>query len=182
MRQHHRSFRLTPPSALPVTAGDAASPTLISSASTSYYKRTFPIIWFGFIAFFLCATLGIGISQKQSLVEFVPFIVVPLLLAAFGYGLMKRNVFDLVDEVWDAGSDLIVKNKDQEDRIALKDVVNVNYDRSNPSRVTLMLREPSAFGSEISFAPPYRFFFWSMPPIARDLIARIDATRIQSSE
>jgi hypothetical protein len=182
MRQQHRSFRLTPPSAPLATAGDAASPTLISSASTSYYKRTIPMLWFGFIAFFLCTTLAIGITQNEPVVEFVPFIVVPLLLAAFGYGLMKWNVFDLVNEVWDAGSYLIVKNKDQEERIALKDVVNVNYDRFNSSRVTLVLREPSAFGTEISFAPPFRFCVWSMPPIARDLIQRIDATRVQSSE
>jgi hypothetical protein len=152
MTQHHRSFRLTPLSEPDTKTGDSTSPTRISSESTYFYKRVFPIFWFGFLAFFFCMAIGIGISQKKLAVEFVPFIVIPLLLAAFGYSLMKWIVFDLVDEVWDAGSYLIVKNKGNEERIALKDVINVNYSGfMNPPRVTLLLRESSEFGTEISF-------------------------------
>jgi hypothetical protein len=181
--REHRSFRLTSLSGLPPTAGDATSPIRISSESTFYYKRVFPILWFGFTALFLCMGLGTGIAQKKPVGEFVPFILAPLLLAVFGFGFMKWIVFDLVDEVWDAGSHLIVKNKGKEERIALKDVINVNYiGLMNPPRVTLLLREPSEFGTEISFTPPFRFIHFSMPAIATDLIERINVTRSQSQE
>ena len=181
MREHHRSFRLTPRSGRPSSAGDATSPTRISSESTFYHKRVFPVLWFGFIAIFLCIGLATGIAQNKPVGEFAPIILVPLLLAAFGYALLKTIVFDLVDEVWDAGSHLIVKNKGAEGRIALKDVINVNYvGFMNPPRVTILLREPSEFGTEISFTPPFRFFRFSMPAVARDLIERIDVTRNQS--
>ena len=53
---------------------------------------------------------------------------------------------DLVDEVWDDGNALLVKNRGQEQRIALADIKNVNYSPFvNPPRVTLSLRRPTAF-------------------------------------
>jgi hypothetical protein len=40
---------------------------------------------------------------------------------------MKKLIFDLVDEVWDDGRALIVKNDDREERIPFADIKNVNY-------------------------------------------------------
>ena len=151
--------------------------TRISSHSTFFYKRVFPAIWFGFLGVFVCAAGAAAIAQQQ-IAQLLPFIGVPLFMAIFGYAIMKWIVFDLVDEVWDCGDSLLVKNKGLEHRFALSDFMNVGYTGfMNPPRITLSLREASDFGTEVAFIPPFRMFPYSMSPIARDLIARIDEAR-----
>ena len=74
------------------------------------------------------------------------------------YFVMRKLVFDLVDEVVDLGDALLVKNGDREDRIALSDIINVNYSPLiSPPRVTLSLRKASLFGKQVSFCAPIRF-------------------------
>jgi hypothetical protein len=154
----------------------------ISSRSTFFYKRIFPIIWFGFLALALCSVVGNGIQQR-NFVDVFPIIVVPFFLATIGYLVMKWLIFDLVDEVWDAGTELIIRNGGSEEIIELADILNVSYSgHSNPQRVTLMLREPCAFGDQIAFMPPFRVFPFSMPPLVIDLIRRVDAARRQSEQ
>jgi hypothetical protein len=108
----------------------------------------------------------------------LPLLFVPVAMAAFGYFLMKNLVFDLVDEVWDAGSELLVKNKGGQARIALAEVVNVSYSvMTNPQRVSLTLRQPTVFGREITFAAPTTWIPFAKSPAIEDLIERIDAAR-----
>jgi hypothetical protein len=85
---------------------------------------------------------------------------------------------DLVDQVWDAGDALIVRNKSEEDRVLLSDIMTVSYSTAvRPPRVTLQLRTPSRFGDEISFVGPVGLLLkLDSAPIER-LIARIDAAR-----
>ncbi len=110
----------------------------ISSQSTFFYKRIFPIAWFGFVGLFVCLGAWQGIA-KGPFEDVFPFFAVPLLLAVFGYVLMKWLVFDLVDEVWDAGTELVVKNRGREARIALSQIVNLNYQGFvNPPGATVM--------------------------------------------
>src|SRR5215471_19493409 len=110
----------------------------ISSRTTFWYKRIFPIIWFGLLALFI--TIGVFSSTFGNGTQLVPFIVMPAVMALIGYAIMKKLVFDLVDEVWDDGATLIVKDKGREDRIALSNIMNVSYSQFlNPPRVTLML-------------------------------------------
>lgn len=91
---------------------------------------------------------------------------------------MKWIVFDLVDEVWDCGDSLVLKNKGLEYQFALSEFMNVGYTGfMNPPRITLSLRNASDFGTEVAFIPLFSIFPYSMPPIARDLIARIDEAR-----
>jgi len=95
-----------------------------------------------------------------------------------GYVMMKRLIFDLVDEVWDDGDSLIVKNRGEEERIALADIKNVNYSPFlHPPRVVLSLRRNTAFGDQIAFCAPVRFVPFSSSPVINDLINRIDAAR-----
>ena len=91
----------------------------ISSGWTFFYKRVFPIIWFGFLVVFV----GIGVVKGQGPV----LVFVPIAMIGFGYFLMQKLVFDLVDEVWDDGDALVAKNGGQEQRVALSDIKNVNY-------------------------------------------------------
>ena len=148
----------------------------ISSKATFWYKWGFPIIWFGGLAAF--AVLGLFINVRGYRAELLPFVILPVVMAALGYVFMKKLVFDLVDEVWDDGASLIVRNKGREDRIALSNIMNVSYSQFvNPPRVTLMLRQPSNFGTEISFSAPVRFVPFAKSPLVEDLIRRVDAAR-----
>ncbi len=148
------------------------------SKSPFFYKRIFPVVWFGFLALFFFVAAGAAIA-KRDFAAAAPAIVVPLVMAVFGFVLMKFLVFDLVDEVWDEGDSLIIRNGRRTIDVQLTEIINVNYSTAtNPPRVTLMLREPSELGSEISFMPPTRAWLpFSAPPIARELILRIDAAR-----
>lgn len=92
---------------------------------------------------------------------------------------MKALVFDLMDEVWDAGDVLIVKNKKIEEHIQLSDIMNVSYSNiANPQRITVTLRKTCYWGTEITFSPPISFgWFWKKNQAVQDLIQRVDAKR-----
>jgi hypothetical protein len=108
----------------------------------------------------------------------MPWLLVPVLMAAVGYVLFRKLLFDLVDEVWDSGDELVVKNAGVEERIALKDIINIGFSTmTNPERVTLTVREPSRFGKEITFSPPRRFITFARSPIINELIERVDQAR-----
>ncbi len=107
-----------------------------------------------------------------------PFVTVPLAMITFGFLLMKKLVFDLVDEVWDDGDTLVVKNSGEEQRIALADIKNVNYSAMiSPPRVVLSLRRPTIFGEAVAFCAPLRLVLFATSPIIDDLIERIDVAR-----
>jgi hypothetical protein len=95
---------------------------------------------------------------------------------------MKKFVFDLVDEVLDAGDALLIRNGHLEDRIALADITNVGYAQfMNPPRVTLSFRNPGVFGDRVSFCAPVSLMpTFSTSPIVDELIRRIDAARTAS--
>ena len=87
-------------------------PHLISSTKTHYFKSTLPRLYFGFAAFFLLITLIVVASTRDFRVLVFP--IMAIILVGFGLFLFKRFVFDLVDEVYDEGDALIVKNGGRE--------------------------------------------------------------------
>ncbi len=109
------------------------------------------MIWFGFLGIFLIISIiGFMTEEKMSIV----FFIVPIAMAIFGYFLMKALVFDLMDEVRDEGSYLLIKNKGMEERVYFKNIKNISYTfMTNPDRVTLSLRIPGQFGDEVTFCP-----------------------------
>jgi hypothetical protein len=148
----------------------------ISSRTTFVYKRILPLLFFGIVSLFIAFVIVGGLRSGQN--PPLPVLIVPVLAAAFIYFVMKRLIFDLVDEVLDAGDALIVRNRGQEDRIALSDITNVNYTPLvSPPRVTLSLRRASVFGAEVTFCAPTRFVPFSSSPVINELIQRIDAAR-----
>ncbi|HEU4669433.1 MAG TPA: hypothetical protein VFR91_01875 [Dyella sp.] len=152
----------------------------LSSAATVWYKRGFPLLWFGLLAVFLAIAWlqpgGPGKAPPRVMV------VVPLLMMGVGFALMRKLVFDLVDEAWLDGDQVVVVQRGERIRIPLLQVMNVNATSMvNPPRVTLMLRQPNArLGDAVSFIPagPRGFLGGFRPnPVAMDLIRRIDALR-----
>jgi hypothetical protein len=149
---------------------------LVSSKMTFFNKRIFPAIWFGFLILFIGVSFFASAGRNTG--SQLPFLVVPAIMIVIGYSIMRKLVFDLVDEVWDDGDALIVKNGGQEQRIALSDIKNVSYSPyMNPPRVTLSLRSPTVFGEQITFGAPVRLMPFSTSPIIDDLIERTDAAR-----
>jgi len=149
---------------------------LMSSRMTFFYKRVFPIIWFGFLAVFFLIALVKGLATDP--ISNLPFLIVPVVMAIVGYQLMKKMAFNLVDEVFDLGDALIVRNGGQEERIALADIKNVNFfPYMSPPQVTLSLRRPSVFGDTIVFCAQARIMPLSPSPMIEKLVDRIDGAR-----
>jgi hypothetical protein len=147
----------------------------ISSRTTFVYKRIFPIIFVGILLVFVTLLL-LGLRAGQS--PALPAFIIPVFVFGFIFYVMKKMVFDLVDEVLDAGDALIVRNRGREERIAFSDIMNVNYSPFvSPPRVVLSLRRPSIFGSQVAFCAPIRFVPFTTSPIVDELIQRIDAAR-----
>jgi hypothetical protein len=147
----------------------------LSSKMTFFNKRIFPIIWFSIPALIL---LGGSVAPWRG--TQIPFqlFVVPIGLTIFGFFILKFLVFDLLDEVWDEGEALLLRNDGQEDRIPLTNIINVSHATfTNPPRITLTLRHPCRFGKDVTFSPLARLNPFSKDPIAVELIERVDAAR-----
>jgi hypothetical protein len=147
----------------------------ISSSMTFFYKRIFPVIWFGFLLVFIVVSVS-----RTSADQVLPFVIVPLAMMGFGFWIMKKLVFNLVDEVLDAGDALVVRNGGQQERIALADIKNVNYSPyMSPPQVTLAVRRRTVFGDTVTFCAPVSVVgFWSSPVI-EELINRVDEARLR---
>jgi hypothetical protein len=147
----------------------------LSSRWTFFYKRVFPVMWFGFIALFvLLPWLTHHHPQGPPLaLYFFPFV-----MAGFGYLLFRRLLFDLIDELWDDGDALVARNGGVEQRIPLQTIINVGFSTmTRPERVTLRLREAGPLGQDVTFMPPARFTFMARNPIIDQLIERVDRAR-----
>lgn len=148
----------------------------ISSRTTFFNKRIFPLLWFGLLSIGFMTGIFNSIKKHET-IQF-QFALIPLGMAIFGYLIMRELVFDLMDGVWDAGDVLIIKKKNKEDQIQLSDIMNISYSNfSNPQRVTLTLRKPCCWGTEITFSPLICFSPFKKNTIVQDLIERVDAKR-----
>jgi hypothetical protein len=152
--------------------------TRISSRSTAFFKRGFPVLWFGFIAVQVVLFIATGAAEKAP-----PAFLAPILLTVVGVVVMKAFLWDLVDEVYDGGDHLLVRNGGQEEAIPLGNIMNVSATMFvNPPRISLRLATPSRFGDEVVFSPAVgvRLNPFKRLPLIDDLIVRVDRARRQS--
>jgi hypothetical protein len=150
--------------------------TKISSSMTRFHKRIFPLMWFGFLGVFLIVALSAG-----ALTEAAPVLVLPIAMAAFGFAMMKKLVWDLADEVYDAGEYLLVKNGDVEERIPLAGIMNISATTFvNPPRITLRLVAAGRLGNEIAYSPAMQFSLnpFAKCKLAEDLVLRVHRARV----
>jgi hypothetical protein len=151
--------------------------TRISSGWTVFSKKIFPTIWFGLLGFFVVLGITTGTAAKDA-----TFLVIPFVMAGFGFFLMRKLVWDLADEVYDCGSALLVKNGGEEELVPLLNIMNVSVSTYvNPPRVSLRLIAPGKFGSEIAFSPVtgFRLNPFAKNRVAEDLIVRVHQARSQ---
>ena len=140
------------------------------SGSTVYYKILFPAFWFGFLALFVV----VSVIAKAPLL----FFVVPIVMAAFGLFLFRRLVWDLADEVYDAGDYLVFRKGSLEQTVGLTEIINIGYSQmSSPERVTIHVRSDGPIGKELVFVPPMRLHWLGRAPIVSELIDRVDQAR-----
>lgn len=156
----------------------------LSSKRTFFFKRVFPILWFGFLALFAVLVLVFPCQAGSAKCPPFPFVIIPIIMAVFGGTLIRFLVAGLVDEVWDCGDHLLVISKGREQRIPLGSIINLSYaPMGSPPRATLTLREGNALGKKVAFIPQIRMTFsprklWN-PPQIDELIERIDRARRQ---
>ena len=143
------------------------------SGSNVYFKKILPFIWFGFLGFFIVTTVESGAAGKS-----IMFSIMPIFMGVFGFFLFKRLVWDLVDEVYDTGDELLFRKGGTEQRVKLRDIVNIDSSRMNsPERITINVRNEGPLGKELVFNPPMRFFTYTRNPLVTELIERVDRAR-----
>jgi len=130
-------------------------------------------MFIGFSAFIAFLMLTNGALEKNPVA-----LLFPCGMAAFGYFAVRASQRNLVDEVYDCGDYLLVRNRGEEDTVPLSNIINVNFG-VKPPRITLTLDPPGKFGAEVWFAPPPQVYFGFTPrnEIAADLLMRADKAR-----
>ena len=134
-----------------------------------------PALWFGFIAIFIVTTLLGGAVEKDFM-----FLVMPCIMAAFGFFFFKKLLWDLADEVHDGGDFLLVRYRGEEENVPLSNIMNVSASMLvNPPRISLRLVKPGKLGSEIAISPTRRFTLnpFAKSEVAENLIERVDKAR-----
>lgn len=153
----------------------------LSSRSTFFYKRIFPLFWFGMVGISLTSMWVIPHGAGKQVEPWMALIA-PVFMVIIGLVIFKALIFDLVDEVWLAGDHLLVKNRGEQVSVALDNVMNVSVtSMTNPPRISLTLRtESSRLGKTVAFMPAGRqglFALFKPNPTATLLIERVDAAR-----
>jgi hypothetical protein len=150
---------------------------LISSSTTLISKWVFPAVWFAALAF---ATIGMVLDGAA--LRSPAILLGPLFMAVIGYIVIRLFAWDLADSVYDFGDHLVVSRGSTRERIALENIMNVSCSVFvNPTRVTLRLVKPCAFGAAVSFSPKASFSLNPLAknPIAEELLERAYAARVK---
>lgn len=147
----------------------------LSSAATYFYKYLFPPL-------FLLVPVGglIFISTTTRAPLPLPALLVPVFMIVIGLILFRRLFWNLADEVIDEGGFLIVRVGRLEERVQIRDIMNVGFTPMiNPPRITLRLVDGHVLGREVSFLPKRRLFESAVGEnaIANELIERVYALR-----
>lgn len=150
----------------------------ISSASSAFYKRMLPLIWYGIVL----VTVIVFWNMRRVDPRMPALIyLAPLFMAVVFHTVGRMLLADLVDEVWDNGGELIVVNEGHAEHLPLSDIMNISYSGyTNPKKVTLSLRHPGRWGARFSFIPPrhtVRLLSLGTNEMVEELIRRVDKAR-----
>jgi hypothetical protein len=137
-----------------------------------------PIGWLG--VFFLMLSMFIFAERGEKRIKGL-WISASVGLGGY-YVMWRQGAFDCVDELWDDGQALIVRNKGKEERIPLENIVNASKRYPQSNFVTLELREPSLLGKKIVFSLPTIMMLRVDNAGLSELINRIDAAKMRRRE
>jgi hypothetical protein len=144
---------------------------IISSGAIRVSAIVSGILGLTVLAILMIVLIASGRAARQPLL-----MGPPIFLAVFGWLVMRKTVWNVVDEVLDGGDFLLVKKGNIEERIALSNISKVKGAAFwRPQKVTLSLSNPCKLGSEVSFNPSKQF--WLMQgmesPIVEELRGRL---------
>ncbi len=150
----------------------------ISSQATWFYKLV-PIIWCSGFTLGVLMAISAVISGKENGFVLLCGMCVALIFSFVYFKTLRLS--SLYDEVSIDGDDLVLRNRGQQDRVPIANIMNVDATIfANPERIELDLREPCAFGYEIVFLPQQRWVkYWDHHPIAEELRRRSGAPKQQ---
>lgn len=152
----------------------------ISSDITRLHKTLFPVLIIGVSIAVLVILVADMINKKEVNIFAIGFM---LLAGVYAFSESKKRMTGLVDEVWDDGDAVIIKNGNREARVVLSNIRKVRYGGiGNAHFVTLQLHEACSLGQEISFVPPRKFLQFTRNPAVSDLISRIKKAAANGSE
>jgi hypothetical protein len=148
----------------------------ISSRATFWNKFGIPGLFLILIALSFLAALAEGIGN--SIRAAVPHLLALMFISAAWY-LVARKSAELVDEVYDDGDALVVRNDDDKVRIAFSDIKNVEWWRYGSVHIRVTLQKPCILGDRVVFLATGGF---RPKPDIEDLIQRVNAShRTQAS-
>ncbi len=129
---------------------------LISSVTTIYFKKIFPIFWFGFLGFFLFVAISSFLIKPE--IFNIMFFIVPSIMGLFGFIFFKKLLFPLRDKVFDCGDYLIIRNKGKETKITFSEIRNISYNQFfSPNIITLNLKSKDiSFIAQVNLLSPYK--------------------------
>lgn len=147
----------------------------LSSRQTFFIQRLFPVIWFGILAVIAAVAL-VAMVVTHAYKPLVFILIGTAIMGIIGHFVMRKLVFDLRDEVWDAGSELLVRNRDEDAHIPLANIVNISCaGYTHPPRITLMPQQAGCFGKDMIFCPKgISFSLFSRNRVARELVESVD--------
>lgn len=147
----------------------------ISSDTTILHKRVWPILFF---AFPVLAVINGVWKQAWGREYWLWWLVLGLffVIAVFSYWFTTR---DLVDEVHEQGDLLVVRNRGDEQRIPMADIVNIETSWRESRRVIVHLAKGGRFGERIVFIPKGRF---SLNPFKRNEAAKALSRKVHNAK
>ena len=144
------------------------------SGSTVIHKKLLPLGMFALLS----VGLYQGFSSFDSTQPFSQELIVELLLLPFFVFVYKKICWELMDEVDDAGTEVIFRRGRQQQRVNIADVTNIySSKKSSPERVTVITRTTGEMGRKLGFVAPFRFNLSSTDPLLRGLIERVEQAR-----
>ena len=138
--------------------------TKISSDFAYRIKQFFPILWF---ASLIIISITLLITGNYFA------LLCPIFLSIFGYLLMSYLLFCLVDAVYMEEDALLIQNKDKEIQVKFADITHLEYQNTNPPKLTISVAYKTELGQHISFSPIQNVFRFSKPVIVKELEERV---------
>ncbi|MEJ2406075.1 MAG: hypothetical protein P8171_17590 [Candidatus Thiodiazotropha sp.] len=143
------------------------------SGSTFYYKKVFPALWFVFLLFIFIASLVSGVGEESFLI-----LTMPVVMAIFGYMVIKFRFWNLADEVYDYDNYLEFHKDGKTQKVYLNEIVNIEYSRLNaPDRILMHTRTQGPIGGELVFILPIRLIPFTTNPLAYQIIERVNEAK-----
>ncbi|QDU09404.1 GNAT family N-acetyltransferase [Gimesia aquarii] len=142
----------------------------ISCRVTFFHKKLSPIIFLCAL-FYVMTMLVFGVRGNPIFaIYFTPIIIIAL------WSILKSKELKVLDEVYDDGDSLLLRNSGKEIRVNLGDIKHISYGTKRSRRPTVIMnfRQDNELGTEVRFWPAGEdILSWEENNDIEELIGRI---------